>query len=199
MISVDGSPGGARAHPGLPLGRVREGVERLVRHRDRRGAALGVDVNMTVWEENEADVPRVRADWAASSTGSSSSALHRRAARPGRAGSCGADRWWCRAAAPWCPAAATARGSWSRRRRGPRRSRRSGISYHTRLRLLLHTHDLLRALVRLAVRPACPSRRGRQGTTAPPLCTPSASPRHRRPARPGATPPAARRVLKRGI
>jgi sulfatase maturation enzyme AslB (radical SAM superfamily) len=63
MISVDGSPAVHQRIRGFPLEQVREGVERLVRLRDQRGALLGIDVNMTVWEENEAEVPGVRADW----------------------------------------------------------------------------------------------------------------------------------------
>ena len=63
MISVDGASEVHERIRGYPLGRLREGVERLVRVRDRSGAPLAIDVNMTVWEENEADVSRVRAEW----------------------------------------------------------------------------------------------------------------------------------------
>jgi len=63
MISVDGSPEVHQAIRGYPHERLRAQVERLVRHRDRVRPALGVDVNMTVWEQNEVTVARVQADW----------------------------------------------------------------------------------------------------------------------------------------
>ena len=62
-ISVDGA---ARTHEtirGFPLADLRRNVERLVRMRDEAGSNLGIDINMTLWEENEEEAPEVRRQW----------------------------------------------------------------------------------------------------------------------------------------
>jgi radical SAM protein with 4Fe4S-binding SPASM domain len=62
-FSVDG---GCETHErirGFSYDRLRANVERLVRMRDERGSPLGIDVNMTLWEENEHEAEAVREAW----------------------------------------------------------------------------------------------------------------------------------------
>ncbi len=62
-ISVDGGPTTHEAIRGFPLEDLRRNVERLVRVRDEAGSDLGIDINMTLWEENEQEASDVRRDW----------------------------------------------------------------------------------------------------------------------------------------
>jgi radical SAM protein with 4Fe4S-binding SPASM domain len=63
MLSVDGAAATHERIRGYPLARLRANVERLVSLRDAHGSSLGIDVNMTLWEENDDEAPRVRAEW----------------------------------------------------------------------------------------------------------------------------------------
>jgi len=62
-FSVDGGPETYRKIRGFSHAKLRENVECLVRMRDERGSSLGIDINMTIWEENEDESDDVRADW----------------------------------------------------------------------------------------------------------------------------------------
>ncbi len=62
-FSVDGRPETYFKIRGFSHAKLRENVERLVRMRDERGSPLGIDINMTIWEENEDEAEEVRAAW----------------------------------------------------------------------------------------------------------------------------------------
>jgi radical SAM protein with 4Fe4S-binding SPASM domain len=62
-FSVDGGPETYRKIRGFSHAKLRENVERLVRMRSERGSSLGIDINMTIWEENEDEADEVRSDW----------------------------------------------------------------------------------------------------------------------------------------
>ena len=62
-FSVDGGPETHERIRGFSHEELRENVERLVRMRDEAGASLGIDVNMTIWEANEAEAPEVERVW----------------------------------------------------------------------------------------------------------------------------------------
>ena len=62
-FSVDGGPETHERIRGFSYDRLRANVERLVRMRDERGSPLGIDVNMTLWEENEDEAEMVHDAW----------------------------------------------------------------------------------------------------------------------------------------
>jgi len=62
-FSVDGGSETHQKIRGFSYERLRENVERLVKMRDERGSPLGIDINMTLWEENEDEAEIVFAAW----------------------------------------------------------------------------------------------------------------------------------------
>ena len=62
-FSVDGCGETHERIRGFSYERLRENVERLVRMRDDRGSDLGIDINMTLWEENEDEAEDVHEHW----------------------------------------------------------------------------------------------------------------------------------------
>ncbi|MEE9394788.1 MAG: radical SAM protein [Planctomycetota bacterium] len=62
-FSVDGRPETHEKIRGFPYEKFRANVERLVEMRDQAEHALQIDVNMTIWQENEAEASDVRTEW----------------------------------------------------------------------------------------------------------------------------------------
>jgi radical SAM protein with 4Fe4S-binding SPASM domain len=62
-FSVDGGPETHQKIRGFSHEKLLKNVQRLIRMRDEGGVSLGVDVNMTIWEENEGETDLVKETW----------------------------------------------------------------------------------------------------------------------------------------